>query len=156
MEQVGRRLAPGFAAGRARNDRVPGTDGNRLGRSAMRTLTSRLLARVQGAFYLLTGIWPILAGTSFQQVTGFKVDFWIAQLVGALLACLGATLFLSARTGGPVRELQYLAAGTALILGIFDLVCVPLPHTTRVYGIDAMVEFALVIAWLEIWRKPAP
>ena len=44
----------------------------------------RLLLRLQGIFYLLTGIWPVLHIESFMAVTGPKTDIWLVKTVGLL------------------------------------------------------------------------
>jgi hypothetical protein len=49
------------------------------------------IARVQGWFYLLTGLWAILDIDSFQRVTGPKVDLWLVKTVGVLVIVIGAT-----------------------------------------------------------------
>lgn len=110
--------------------------------------SGRSLARIQGWFYLITGAWPLVSGDSFQAVTGFKADFWLAQTVGLLLAVSGAVLLMAARHGRITPEIRWLAAGEAVVLGLVDLYCVHQPRTTRVYWLDAIVEAALVIGWI--------
>jgi hypothetical protein len=44
-------------------------------------LTGRRIAALQAAFYISTGLWPLLHRHSFERVTGPKVDFWLAQTV---------------------------------------------------------------------------
>jgi hypothetical protein len=111
------------------------------------------LARIQGWFYLITGIWPLVAGTSFQWVTGFKADFWLAQTVGALLAVSGIVLLKAAKAGRITPEIMLLAGGQAAVLAGFDVYFVFQPRTTAVYWLDAMAELALVIGWTMAWRQ---
>ena len=54
------------------------------------TLTERRVAALQAAFYISTGVWPLLHRHSFERLTGPKVDFWLAQTVGATVAAIGA------------------------------------------------------------------
>ena len=68
-----------------------------------RTLAPRWIARVQGWFYLLSGIWPLVSGGTFQAVTGYKTDFWLAQTVGLLLAASGVVLILAANASRITR-----------------------------------------------------
>ncbi|HEU5077663.1 MAG TPA: hypothetical protein VFT72_00525 [Opitutaceae bacterium] len=119
--------------------------------SAKRDRGTRLLCALQGGFYLLTGIWPVLSGYTFQRVTGFKADFWLAQTVGLLLAMSGLVMIVAARARRITPEIALLAAGEAVLLAIVDIYCVGQPHTTRVYLIDAAAEIILVLAWLRFW-----
>jgi hypothetical protein len=47
-----------------------------------------LLARVQGWFYVLTGLWAIVDIGSFQAVTGPKTDLWLVKTVGVLVGVI--------------------------------------------------------------------
>jgi hypothetical protein len=113
-----------------------------------------LLAYGQGGYFFLTGIWPLLHGSSFQALTGWKADFWLAQTVGLLLATVGATLVWAARRRSLSRELMVLAGMQAAVLGFVDLYCVHQPRATPAYLLDAVVEFAIVAAWIFIGRAP--
>jgi hypothetical protein len=114
------------------------------------------VAGIQGWFYLLTGIWPLVHGRSFQVVTGFKKDFWLAQTVGALLAVSGASLLVAVRSGRIVREIVVLAMGEALVLAVADITCVPLPGTTPVYWADAASEALFLVLWARGLRRHRP
>ena len=115
---------------------------------------SRLLARVHGIFYGVTGIWPLVEDDSFQIVTGYKVDFWLAQIVGLLVAVIGLVLYLGGRSGRITREIALLGALSAGALFVADLYAPFQPHATRAYFLDAVMELALVVAWgLVLLRK---
>ena len=109
-------------------------------------LTERRVARLQAAFYLATGIWPLLHRRSFERVTGPKVDFWLAQTVGVTVAAIGAGL---ARSGPRVpRELRTVALTSAAGLALVDLAFVARRRISPIYLADAAAELALVVAWL--------
>ena len=114
--------------------------------------SAELLAKIQGWFYLAAGAWPLVSGMSFQQVTGFKVDFWLAQTVGVLLVVSGLVMILAGRAKRVTREIGLLAALQAAGLLIVDVYCVTQPNTTRAYLLDALAEAALVILWIRVWR----
>lgn len=107
----------------------------------------RFTARAQGWFYLVSGLWPIFSGDSFQEVTGRKADFWLAQTVGLLLAITGVVLILATRAGRITREIMLLGALQAAALTVVDVYCVFQPRTTRSYLFDAVVELGFVLAW---------
>jgi hypothetical protein len=50
------------------------------------------VALVQGIYFFITGIWPILSIQTFLLVTGPKTDLWLVKTVGIVLATIGATL----------------------------------------------------------------
>lgn len=105
------------------------------------------VARAQGWFYLLSGVWPLLSAGTFQAVTGYKADFWLAQTVGLLLAITGVVLILAARANRITREIKLLGALQAAALMAVDFYCVFQPRTTWSYLLDAGVELGFVIAW---------
>jgi hypothetical protein len=106
----------------------------------------------QGAYYLLTGLWPLISLHTFQMVTGPKVDLWLVQTVGALVTVIGATLVVAAwrRQGSP--EVFCLALGTALALIAVDVTFVVQRRISLVYLLDAAVEVGLVALWLYGWQ----
>lgn len=116
---------------------------------------ARVLAALQGAFYLGTGVWPLVHVDSFQAVTGPKADLWQVYTVGALVAVVGLVLLSAARAGRPTPEVALLAAGTALALAAIDVVFVTRGVIDRVYLLDAVVEVGLAVGWACVAR-PAP
>lgn len=111
------------------------------------------LAGAQGAYYLLTGIWPLIAGNSFQRVTGPKRDFWVAQTVGALLTVSGLVLLKTACGNRVIPDVAMLGGGQAAVLGAVDILCVRQPRTTPAYLLEAPVEFLLAGAWLLVGSR---
>jgi glucose uptake protein GlcU len=105
-------------------------------------------AQAQGAYFLATGIWPLFSRRTFERVTGPKVDFWLAQTVGVLVATVGGTLLLAERRGRITKELELLAAGSAAGLGLVDVVFALRGRISKIYLLDAAIEAALVAGWL--------
>ena len=68
--------------------------------------------RVQGGYYLVTGVWPLVHLASFEAITGPKVDDWLVRMVGLLAAVIEATLLAAAR-GTRTREIYVLSIGSA-------------------------------------------
>ncbi len=105
------------------------------------------LAIIQGSYYLVTGVWPILHMRSFEQVTGPKTDHWLVQTVGALIAVTGGVLLVSGLGDGPSDDLKLAAAGSAAALAAVDITFVAQGRISRIYLLDAAAEIALVIGW---------
>jgi hypothetical protein len=106
-----------------------------------------LLALVQGAYFLLTGIWPILHRPSFEAVTGPKTDFWLVRTVGSLIAVIGAVLVLTGLRDKSTAETVTLGAGSAAALLAVDVNYVARGRISPVYLLDAALEVALLLLW---------
>ena len=105
----------------------------------------RQLARatllVQGAFYVVTGLWPVVNMAAFELVTGPKTDDWLVRMVGLLAAAIGATLFTAVRRGRVTPEVRLLAIASALSFAAIDLTYALGGRISAVYLLDAAAEF---------------
>ena len=100
---------------------------------------------VQGAYYLATGLWPLVSMRSFECITGPKTDKWLVKTVGVLVAAIGGSLLVAARRRTqPSAEARLLATGSAAGLALIDIVYVAKRRIAPVYLLDALGEFALV------------
>ncbi len=104
------------------------------------------LAVVQGVYFLVTGLWPILSMGSFEAVSGKKVDRWLVKTVGALITVIGATLLLGR---GDARRLHvaFLGLTIAAALAAVDLNYVARRRISPVYLLDAIPEMLFALAW---------
>lgn len=105
------------------------------------------VAAGQGAFYLATGVWPLVHDRSFQAVTGPKVDVWLVKTVGSLVAVVGGVLLAAGLRRSVPAELRVIAAGSAAALAAIDLVYAARGRISPIYLADAVVEIGLVAAW---------
>lgn len=108
------------------------------------------LAWLQGSFFFLTGVWPVLHLPSFLVVTGPKTDLWLVQTVGALLAACGAVLMVVASRRRLTPEWRLLAAAMAGVLATVDIVFVTRDVIPPIYLADAVVELLIVVAWIAV------
>jgi hypothetical protein len=132
-----------------------------LGRSALRPAPSlaRGVAAVQGLYFLITGVWPLVHLDTFLAVTGPKTDLWLVEAVGGLVAAIGAALLVAAWRG-PSPEAVTLAVGSGLALAVIDVVYVGRRVISPVYLLDALAEVVLLVGWMTVaWqansRRPA-
>lgn len=95
---------------------------------------------IQGAYFFVTGIWPLLHYRSFEQLTGPKTDVWLVKTVGTLVAVTGIVFIESARSGNFSSSIVVLSAGSALGLLLIDVVFVFKKVISRIYLLDALVE----------------
>jgi hypothetical protein len=106
------------------------------------------LAVAQGAFYVATGVWPILHIRSFEAVTGEKTDDWLVKTVGALIAVAGVTMTVAGLRRRVTPEIAMLAAGSAAALAAVDVVYTQKGIIPPIYLLDAVAEAGLIGAWV--------
>lgn len=108
----------------------------------------RMLAKAQGIYFVLAGLWPLLHRRSFEAVTGPKTDWWLVQTVGVLVTAIGASLLQSQRRAERKPETVSLAVGSALGLAAIEAVYSAKRTIRPIYLGDAAVELLLAAAWL--------
>lgn len=91
---------------------------------------------LQGIYYTITGIWPLLHIRSFVAVTGDKTDIWLVKMVGLLAASIGIYLIYSIKQQ-PAKLLSILSAFS---FGVIDVYYVYQNVISPIYLSDAVVE----------------
>ena len=114
--------------------------------SSKRIMTT--VALVQGIFYCLTGIWPLISMGTFEKITGPKTDDWLVKTVGVLVTIIGAGLILTFVRGEVAPEMVFVALTAAGGLALVDIIYVAKRVISPVYLLDAAAEFALILAWV--------
>lgn len=103
---------------------------------------------IQGVYFLVTGIWPLVYYSSFETITGPKTDVWLVKAVGALLAVTGCTLLNAAlHPGAATMGTLIIGAGTALVLLLVDLIYVSKAVISKIYLLDACIQLLLITLW---------
>jgi energy-converting hydrogenase Eha subunit E len=115
-------------------------------------ISRTLVVRIQGTYYLLTGLWPLVHMTSFEAVTGPKTDDWLVHMVGLLAATIGAALVTAARQWRGALETIVLAVGSAMAFIAVDVWYVLRGQISGIYLADAAVEIVLVALLLSRGR----
>ena len=77
------------------------------------TDVSRRTATLQAAYFLVSGLWPIVSRPTFEAVTGPKTDYWLVRTVGGLACVIGTTLGVASYRNRVSRELAVLGIGGA-------------------------------------------
>ena len=108
----------------------------------------RLIAVFQGAYFFLTGIWPLISIDTFQTVTGPKTDLWLVKTVGSLIAVVGLVILLAGLRGNVTFEIFLLAVGSCAALAAIDINYSLRGVISRIYLLDATLEIALIFTWL--------
>ena len=107
--------------------------------------------RAQGAYYTLTGLWPLVHMASFEAVTGPKTEDWLVRMVGLLAAVIGATLLTAGRHRQEPLAILVLAVGSATAFTAVDVWYTMRGEISRIYLADAVAEIGLVV--LLLWGR---
>jgi hypothetical protein len=104
---------------------------------------------LQGIYYTITGLWPLLHIRSFVAVTGDKTDIWLVKMVGLLAATIGIYLIYSIKQQ-PAKLLGILSAFS---FGVIDVYYVYHKVISPVYLGDAIIELILLILLFLLLKK---
>jgi hypothetical protein len=96
------------------------------------------------AYYIGTGLWPLVSRRAFEAVTGPKVDWWLVQMVGLLAATIGTSIAAGTREKRPSPAVYTLAVLSALSFAGIDVVHAARRRISPIYLGDAAVELAVV------------
>jgi hypothetical protein len=127
---------------------------HRHGASAFETTRTFLAAHpalVQGVYYCLFGMWPVVHIDSFIAVTGLKTDLWLVQTLGLIIVLIGSVLCLAEYRRQQSPEVLLIALGSATVLAGIDLFFALAGRISLVYLVDAAVELAIFFLWLYGW-----
>jgi hypothetical protein len=108
---------------------------------------------VQGVYYLVSGVWPLVSMDTFLAVTGPKTDLWLVRTVGALITLIAIVLLIAASRQDRWTEIGVLAVGSASVLFATDVIHVSLGVIPPIYLADAAVELVLISWWVVILTR---
>lgn len=108
--------------------------------------------RIQGIYYLITGLWPLIHMASFEAITGPKVEDWLVRMVGLLAAVIGMTLLVAVQRRTRGFEILVLAVSSAVAFTAVDIWYALSGVISLLYLGDAAVELALVVLLLSTGR----
>jgi hypothetical protein len=109
---------------------------------------------IQGGYYLVTSIWPLIHMPSFLAVTGPKTDLWLVRTVAILLTVTGLVFFMAAYRKEYQPAIGVLALGSAAGLAGIDLYYALNDRIWDSYLIDAAAEILLILCWIFYFLKP--
>src|SRR4051812_40029266 len=109
-------------------------------------MTKQRILLLQAAYYLLTGLWPIVHISSFMAVTGPKTDIWLVKMVGLLTTAIAGALLAGRHQIN--RPFSVLVIGAAVSYALIDVYYYFNGKIRAVYLIDAVIEIAIVVLYL--------
>lgn len=118
-----------------------------------------LLLWVQGLYYLVMGVWPLVSIETFLQVTGPKTDHlqspqlsaadhWLVMTVTVLIVAVALALLTAAWRRSQSVEAVVLAVAAAVALTAIDVIYVWRQVIAPVYLVDAASEVVLLLGWV--------
>lgn len=108
----------------------------------------RWISVLQGAYFVITGLWPMVSMRSFEAVTGPKRDKWLVRTVGVLVIVIGGVLVVAGLRGPPPPEVVGLGIASALALAGVDVNYVLRGRIPPIYLLDALGECVIVGLWV--------
>ena len=115
-----------------------------------------VLLWVQGAYYLLTGLWPLVSIRTFIWVTGQKtdhlksgleIDHWLVMTAGVLITAIGLGIVVAAVRRSLSAEIVTVAVGAAVGLTAIDVIYNWRGMIGPMYLVDAVLQILLIAAW---------
>lgn len=115
-----------------------------------------ILLWVQGAYYLLTGVWPLVSIRSFIWVTGQKtdhlksgleIDHWLVMTAGVLITAIGLGIVVAAARRSPSAEIITVAVCASIGLTAIDVIYTSRGMIGPMYLVDAVLQILLIGAW---------
>jgi hypothetical protein len=108
----------------------------------------RTVARAQGAFYGITGLWPLVHMRSFESLLGHKKEHWLVHSVSALLIADALSLLRTGSTPADVAAARRTGLGAAAALALIDVRYGASGRISRMYLADALIETGWIVAWV--------
>jgi hypothetical protein len=120
--------------------------------AVMKVRRALVIARLQGAFNTVGGLWPIMHIGSFEAVLGPKADRWLVYTVAGLMVCIGAAQLATTADPASIRQSRRIGVGSALTLGAIDVLYVAKGRISKTYLLDALLEGGWILAWARTTR----
>ena len=107
----------------------------------------KLVAIVQGGYYLAAGLWPLLSMATFEAVSGPKTDDWLVKTVGVLVTVIGFVLMWAGFLNQVNAAVGVLAIGIAAGLAAVDFLYAMQGIIWPIYMLDGVAEVVLIALW---------
>jgi hypothetical protein len=107
-----------------------------------------VVALVQGIYFFVTGVWPLISMKTFLKITGPKTDLWLVKTVGVILAVIGIVLIVAQVNAEINTSIIILAIGSGLGLAIVEFIYVAKRVISPIYLGDAFAEIVLIAWWV--------
>jgi hypothetical protein len=103
---------------------------------------------VQGTYYLLIGLWPLVALDSLPTASAAADHAWSLPAFGLVVAVVGLWLLTAGRKRNALAEISRLGILVALVVASVDVLLVIHGTAPLVYLADAVIQCAFVLWWV--------
>jgi hypothetical protein len=116
----------------------------------------RALVIIQGSYYMITALWPLIHIESYMMLVGPITDIWLAKTVATMVIAISITMFfhLSLRTDH--RPLVLLGVSSSLAFAYTDVYYSVTGTLSNIYLLDAAAEFLFMASWVVLVFKQDP
>ena len=106
----------------------------------------RAVLALQGAYYILSGAFPLVSRRGFEAVTGKKEDWWLVQMVALLAITSGAGILFGLEENAEEINFSTVALSTmaAISFTAIDVAYAFKRKISPVYLLDAVAEIAIL------------
>ena len=111
---------------------------------------------MQGGYYLLTGLWPLIHFGSFADAVALVINPFQAQVFGAVIAVVGGSLIEAARRGPPAAATTALGITVAGAIALVGLLWLPRQAASSALWLDLAVEVAFAVVLVLLYPKALP
>ena len=101
----------------------------------------KTVIKLQGVYFVVTGIWPVLHIDSFMAVTGEKTDIWLVHMVGLLAVTIGISLLFKPKS-------LLLPICSAISFAAIDLIYVLKDVISPIYLVDFVLQSVFIIVYI--------
>jgi hypothetical protein len=106
------------------------------------------VALIQAAYFVMTGLWPLIHLRSFERVTGRKQEPWLVRTVAMFVVAVGAALGLGVIRRDVDEQMKVLGVLGALAPSVIETPEAICGRISRIYLVDAALEAILIWLWL--------
>jgi len=110
---------------------------------------------VQGLYYLITGVWPVLGIEPFTAAAGPGQGIGLAPLSAALTCVIGLSLVVAATGAQVALPTWVLSLGSTVVLASLNLLFTVTGDLPARYLLEAALEFLLLALLLRSLLAPS-
>jgi hypothetical protein len=108
----------------------------------------RILVIIQGSYYMITALWPLIHIESYMWLVGPITDVWLAKTVATMVIAISITMFFHLSLKTDHRPLILLGISSSLAFAYTDTYYTVEGTLSSMYLLDAAAEFLFLISWL--------
>lgn len=116
----------------------------------------RRVLQLQGVYYIVAGVWPLLHFPSYARFVALDVNPFQAQVFSALLIVIGAALIEATRREPPGPYPTLLGAATAGAIALVSLIWLPRLGVASGLWADLIVEVAIAVTLVVLYPRQPP